>query len=70
MQYRPLTLTFSVVMLGGAFYWVYRPAAQAACASGKCSPRDLRRQRAMVWMSALLVITFLILSSLPAQMTM
>lgn len=70
MQYRPLTLAFSFLMLGGAFYWVYRPAAQAACASGKCAPRALRRQRVIVWISALLMATFLVFSSLPLQMTM
>ena len=70
MQYRPLTLTFSFLMLGGGFYWVYRPAAQAACESGKCSPQSLQRQRVLVWVSAVLMLTFIVLSSLPVQMTM
>ncbi|MCL5951782.1 MAG: mercuric transporter MerT family protein [Chloroflexi bacterium] len=70
MQYRPLTLTFSFLMLGGAFYWVYRPTAQAACTSGQCSPRALRRQRMIVWISALLMATFPTFSLLPLQITM
>jgi len=70
MRYRPVTLTFSILMLAGAFYAVYRPQAQADCARGACSPHALRRQRRIVWLSAGLMIVFVILSSLPIRMTM
>lgn len=70
MRFRPITLTFSVLMLAGAFYFVYRPQAQTDCARGVCSPQALRRQRRMVWLSAGLMIVFVILSTLPFRMTM
>ena len=70
MRYRPLTLTFSFLMLAAAFYVVYRPQAQADCARGVCSPQALRRQRQIVWLSAGLMLTFVILSSLPVTLTM
>lgn len=70
MRYRPITLTFSFLMLAGAFYVVYRPQAQADCAKGVCSPQALRRQRRIVWLSAGLMIIFVTLSSLPITMTM
>src|SRR5712692_10535506 len=65
MQYRPITLPFSFFMLAASFYLVYRPQAQAACAKGVCSPQALRRQRLIVWFSAVLMIMFVILASLP-----
>lgn len=70
MRYRPITLTFSFLMLAFAFYIVYRPQAQADCASGVCSPQALRRQRWIVWLSTGLMIVFTILASLPITMTM
>ena len=70
MRFRPITLTFSFLMLAGAFYVVYRPQAQADCVRGVCSPQALRRQRRMVWISAGLMIVFVILSTLPIRMTM
>jgi hypothetical protein len=70
MRFRPITLTFSFLMLAGAFYAVYRPQAQADCARGVCSPQTLRRQRRIVWLSAGLMIVFVILSTLPIRMTM
>jgi MerT mercuric transport protein len=70
MRYRPVTLTFSILMLAGAFYAVYRPQAQADCARGTCSPQALRRQRRMVWLSAGLLVVFVILSTLPITMTL
>ena len=70
MRFRPITLTFSFLMLAGAFYAVYRPQAQADCARGVCSPQALRRQRRLVWLSAGLMIVFVILSTLPLRMTM
>lgn len=70
MRYRPITLTFSFVMLGSAFYTVYRPQAQTDCGKGVCSPLALRRQRRIVWLSAVLMIAFVILSLLPITMSM
>lgn len=69
MRYRPLTLTFSFVMLAFAFYLVYRPQAQADCASGVCSPQALHRQRWLVWLSAGLMIVFTFLAALPLPIT-
>ena len=70
MRYRPITLPFSFLMLASAFYVVYRPQAEADCARGVCSPRTLRRQRQIVWLSAGLMILFTILASLPITMTL
>src|SRR5258708_2871511 len=70
MRYRPVTLSFSILMLAGAFYAVYRPQAQVDCARGACSPHALRRQRRIVWLSAGLMIMFVILSTLPIRMTL
>src|SRR5574337_1056418 len=70
MRFRPFTLTFSFLMLAGAFYAVYRPQAQADCARGVCSPQALRRQRRIVWLSAGLMLVFIILSLIPITMTM
>jgi hypothetical protein len=70
MRYRPITLTFSFLMLGASFYVVYRPQAQADCAQGVCSPKSLRRQRRIVWLSAGLMIVFVALASSPITMTM
>lgn len=70
MQYRPSTLPLSLLMLAGAFYWVYRPAAQAACTAGRCSPGAWRRQRIIVWFAAFLIGAFLVFSLLPLQISM
>ena len=70
MRYRPITLIFSVLMLAGAFFAVYRPQAQADCTRGICSPQALRRQRRIVWLSAGLMLVFVILSLIPITMTM
>lgn len=70
MRYRTYTLAFSVLMLAAAFYVVYRPKAKADCANGVCSPRRLRRQRQVVWVSAgLLIVFFLVGEMLPVTMT-
>ncbi len=45
MQYRPITLGLSVLLLASSFYWVYRPAAQTAGQSDLCTPQTLRRSR-------------------------
>ncbi len=70
MQYRPITLTISFLMLVAAFYVVYRPQAEADCARGVCSPHALRRQRRFVWFAAGLMLLFTIVASLPITMTM
>ena len=71
MRYRWLTLTFSALLLGAAFYVVYRPQAQKACNQGVCTPQALRRQRRMVWLAAMLMALFIIIGEmLPVTMTM
>jgi len=70
MRYRPITLPFSILMLASSFYIVYRPQAEADCARGVCSPRSLRRQRLIVWISAGLMMAFVIFSFIPISMTM
>ena len=70
MLYRPITLTISFLILAGAFYAVYRPQAEADCSRGICSPQALRRQRRFVWFSAVLMILFTVLASLPITMTL
>lgn len=70
MRYRPITLAVSYTLLAAAFYFVYRPQARADCAQGVCTPRKLRRQRWIVWLSAGLMVLFTILGSLPITMTL
>lgn len=70
MRYRPITLPFSFVMLAAAFYVVYRPQAEEDCTHGVCSPKKLRRQRQIVWISAVLMVLFVILASAPITMTL
>lgn len=70
MRYRPITLPLSFLLLAAAFYVVYRPQAKADCAKGVCSPRALRRQRMVVWVSAGLMLVFTILASMPVTMTL
>lgn len=70
MRYRPITLPISFLMLASAFYLVYRPKANEDCASGMCSPQALKRQRMVVWISAGLMIGFVIFSFLPISITM
>ncbi len=70
MQYRSITLPFSFLMLGAAFYVVYRPQAKADCAQGVCTPRALHRQRQMVWFSAVLMVLFTVLAYVPITMTL
>jgi len=70
MQYRSVTLPFSFLMLGAAFYVVYRPQAKADCAEGVCSPKALQRQRQMVWFSAVLMVLFTVLAYIPITMTL
>ena len=69
MRYRPISLTFSFVMLAASFYVVYRPQAEEDCANGVCTPKKLRRQRQIVWISAVLMALFAILASAPITMT-
>lgn len=70
MRYRSITLPFSFLLLGAAFYVVYRPQATADCAKGVCSPRALRRQRQLVWFSAVLMVLFTVLAYVPITMTL
>lgn len=70
MRYRSMTLSFSFVMLVAAFYVVYRPQAEEDCANGVCTPKKLRRQRQIVWSSAVLMVIFAILASAPITMTL
>ena len=68
MRYRPLTLTLSAVMLAGAFYVVYRRQAELDCREGRCSPSALRRQRFIVWIAAVLMLVFAVISQIPMEM--
>jgi hypothetical protein len=70
MRYRSITLPISFLFLGAAFYVVYRPKAEVDCAEGVCSPKSLRRQRQIVWISAVLAVLFTLLGSLPVTMTL
>ncbi len=70
MRYRSITLPFSFLLLGAAFYVVYRPQARADCAKGVCSPKALRRQRQLVWFSAVLMVLFTALAYVPITMTL
>ena len=69
MRYSLAIRLFSLLMLAGAFYAVYRPKAKADCEKGVCSPQVLRRQRVIVWISAGLMIAFNIIASIPVNMT-
>jgi len=70
MRYRPLSLSFSALMLVGAFYLVYRPQAGADCEAGVCSPHTLRRRRRIVWLSAILMALFVAFSFVDVTLTM
>jgi hypothetical protein len=70
MRYRSFTLPLSFLLLTAAFYVVYRPEAKADCAKGVCSPKVLRGQRVVVWVSAGLMLVFTILASMPVTMTL
>ncbi|RME51826.1 MAG: hypothetical protein D6796_00130 [Caldilineae bacterium] len=69
MRYSLEIRLFSLLMLAGAFYAVYRPGVKAACEKGVCSPQALRRQRIIVWISAGFMLAFNIIASLPMNMT-
>ena len=69
MRYSLYIRLFSLLMLGGAFYVLYRPQAKADCENGICSPKSLRRQRVIVWISAGLMIAFNVIASIPMNMT-
>ncbi|PKN96064.1 MAG: hypothetical protein CVU43_22655 [Chloroflexi bacterium HGW-Chloroflexi-5] len=70
MRYRAITLPFSFLMLASAFYLVYRPQAKEDCAKGICSPQALKRHRLVVWISAGLMLAFIVFSFLPISLTM
>lgn len=69
MRYRPITLPLSFLLLVGAFYIVYRPAATIDCEKGVCSPKALRRQRIIVWVSTVFMVFFVIVGSVPVTLT-
>lgn len=69
MRYSLYIRLFSLMMIAGAFYAVYRPQAQVACQKGVCSPQALRRQRVIVWVSAGFIVAFNIIASVPMSMT-
>lgn len=69
MRYSLYIRLFSLLMLAGAFYVLYRPQAKADCENGLCSPKSVRRQRVIVWISARLMIAFNIIASIPMNMT-
>jgi MerT mercuric transport protein len=70
MQYRSITVPFSFLMLGAAFYVVYRPQAEADCDKGVCTPKALHRQRQFVWISAVFMVLFTVLAYIPITMTL
>ena len=69
MRYSLLIRFFSLLMMAGAFYMVYRPKAKADCMNGVCSPQALHRTRIIVWISAGLMVIFNIVASIPMNMT-
>jgi len=55
--YRPWFLGATFVLLGVAFYDVYRPGANESCgAGGTCTPRSKRSAKRIVWIAAVLAI--------------
>ncbi len=70
MKYRSITVPLSFLLLGAAFYVVYRPQAEADCAQGVCTPKALRRQRQLVWVSAVFMVLFTVLAYVPITMTL
>lgn len=49
--YRPVLLSATAVLLGGAFYVAYRPVSDC----DTCSPVSRKRTRVAVWIAAVLV---------------
>ncbi len=49
--YRPVLLTATALVLGGAFYVAYRPTSDC----DTCSPATRKRSRVAVWLAAALV---------------
>lgn len=49
----PYAVAGSVLLLGVAFWWAYRPLA--VCADAACEPNSRRLLRAIVWLAAALV---------------
>ena len=49
--YRPVLLTATALVLGGAFYVAYRPTSDC----DTCSPATRKRNRVAVWLAAALV---------------
>lgn len=55
--YRPIFLTVTAALLGGAFYVTYRPSAPESCGpDGTCRPASRRGTKIALWLATLLVI--------------
>lgn len=54
--YRPLFLTATVAMLGGAFYVTYGSRADEQCgADGACAPSQRRTVKTVLWIAVVLI---------------
>jgi mercuric ion transport protein len=55
--FRPYLLVATYALLGGAFYFTYRPGPTACAPGSACEmPRTNRFGRAMLWMAAVIVV--------------
>ncbi len=55
--FRPYFLVVTYALLGGAFYFTYRPSPAACGPGGACEmPRTNRLGKAMLWIAALIVL--------------
>lgn len=61
--YQPYLLVAGAILLGLAFFWVYRPEPQ--CDDESCAPTTRRRQRVAVWIAALVFAAISALALLP-----
>lgn len=62
-KYQPYFLIAAALLLGLAFYWVYRTVP--AHAGNVCATTDSRRIRRIVWIVAVLLAVLMALSLLP-----
>ncbi|WP_313918150.1 mercuric transporter MerT family protein [Tahibacter sp.] len=60
---QPYLLIAAGILLGAAFFWVYRPAP--TCADGTCATASRRRLRAIVWIAAIVVAGLATASLMP-----
>ncbi len=63
-RFQPYFLVAAALMLGIAFYWVYR--ADPNCVDGSCEATSRRRLRIVVWIAAAFVVALAALSFVPA----